>query len=73
MNVYSHFHSYIILGTSKSEKDLEAMLNDAPGQLNFTVFLSMMGEKIKGKFINQSQKIYIINQPDLIHTTQLHD
>ncbi|XP_077966380.1 myosin regulatory light chain, smooth muscle isoform X2 [Styela clava] len=40
--------TYASLGAVKKEKDLEAMLNDAPGQLNFTVFLSMMGEKIKG-------------------------
>ena len=35
-------------GNVRSDKDLDEMLQQAPGQLNFTVFLSMMGDKIKG-------------------------
>lgn len=30
------------------------MLDQAPGQLNFTVFLAMMGDKIKGKTTSES-------------------
>jgi len=37
-----------LAGITKSSGDLEAMIEEAPGQLNFTVFLSMMGDKIKG-------------------------
>jgi len=40
---------FIITGNMKKEKELEEMLSQAPGQLNFTVFLAMMGDKIKGK------------------------
>ncbi|XP_002125107.2 myosin regulatory light chain, smooth muscle isoform X1 [Ciona intestinalis] len=40
--------TYASLGNIKSEAELEKMMEDAPGQLNFTVFLSMMGDKIKG-------------------------
>ncbi|CAK8689666.1 myosin regulatory light chain, smooth muscle-like isoform X2 [Clavelina lepadiformis] len=40
--------TYASLGNVRSDKDLDEMLQQAPGQLNFTVFLSMMGDKIKG-------------------------
>ena len=38
----------VLTGNIKSDKELEEMLSQAPGQLNFTVFLAMMGDKIKG-------------------------
>lgn len=31
------------------EGDLESMLAEAPGLLNFTMFLSIFGERIMGK------------------------
>uniref|UniRef100_H2YXU8 EF-hand domain-containing protein n=1 Tax=Ciona savignyi TaxID=51511 RepID=H2YXU8_CIOSA len=40
--------TYASLGNVKSAAELEKMMEDAPGPLNFTVFLSMMGDKIKG-------------------------
>ena len=33
-------------------EELDAMIKEAPGPINFTVFLTMFGEKLKGKFDN---------------------
>lgn len=30
-------------------EELDAMIKEAPGPINFTVFLTMFGEKLKGK------------------------
>lgn len=32
-------------------EELEAMVKEAPGPINFTVFLTMFGEKLKGKYL----------------------
>lgn len=39
-----------ILHTGKNPNDdyLEAMMNEAPGPINFTMFLTMFGEKLNG-------------------------
>lgn len=31
-------------------EELEEMLHEAPGPINFTVFLTMFGEKLKGGY-----------------------
>lgn len=36
------------LGRTPDEKDLQAMLKEAPGPLNFTMFLSLFSEKLSG-------------------------
>jgi len=36
------------LGKNPTEKDVDAMINDAPGPLNFTMFLTLFGEKLNG-------------------------
>ena len=36
------------LGKNPSDGDLEAMINEAPGPLNFTMFLTLFGEKLNG-------------------------
>uniref|UniRef100_UPI00398ECCE7 myosin regulatory light chain 11-like n=1 Tax=Pristiophorus japonicus TaxID=55135 RepID=UPI00398ECCE7 len=33
--------------------ELDAMIKEASGPINFTVFLTMFGEKLKGEFISQ--------------------
>lgn len=38
------------LGRIVSEDDLQNMLSEAPGLLNFTMFLSIFGERIMGEF-----------------------
>lgn len=32
-------------------EELEAMVKEASGPINFTVFLTMFGEKLKGQFV----------------------
>lgn len=36
------------LGKNPSDRELEDMLNQAPGPINFTMFLTMFGEKLTG-------------------------
>lgn len=31
-------------------EEIDEMIKEAPGPINFTVFLTMFGEKLKGKF-----------------------
>lgn len=36
------------MGKNPSDEYLEAMMNEAPGPINFTMFLTMFGEKLNG-------------------------
>lgn len=36
------------LGQMMSDSELEAMIKEAPGAINFTMFLTLMGEKLNG-------------------------
>ena len=45
------------LGNIKSDKELDEMLAQAPGQLNFTIFLAMMGDKIKGEKLERKRLV----------------
>ncbi|ELT88589.1 hypothetical protein CAPTEDRAFT_166360 [Capitella teleta] len=36
------------LGKNPKDNDLEEMINEAPGPLNFTMFLTLFGEKLNG-------------------------
>ncbi|XP_078081354.1 myosin regulatory light chain 2B, cardiac muscle isoform-like [Mustelus asterias] len=40
--------TFAALGLTTKSEDLDAMLSEAPGAINFTVFLTMFGEKLKG-------------------------
>ena len=35
-------------GKAPTDKDLDGMMNEAPGPINFTMFLTMFGEKLNG-------------------------
>lgn len=39
---------YASLGRQADEKDLKAMLDESPGPLNFTTFLTLFGERLGG-------------------------
>lgn len=39
---------FIYTGKNPNEDYLEAMMNEAPGPINFTMFLTMFGEKLNG-------------------------
>jgi len=41
---------YATLGSIASESQIDAMLKEAPGPINFTVFLTLFGERLTGKF-----------------------
>ena len=37
------------LGKDPTDEYLEAMMNEAPGAINFTMFLTLFGERLQGK------------------------
>lgn len=41
--------SNCVAGLNPDQKSMETMLKDCPGQLNFTSFLTLFGEKLHGK------------------------
>lgn len=43
-------HSSLIGRMNVKNEELEEMIKEAPGAINFTVFLTMFGEKLKGKW-----------------------
>lgn len=43
-------HSDTVIGRlNVKQEEIDEMLKEAPGPINFTVFLTMFGEKLKGK------------------------
>lgn len=38
----------ILIGKNPTDAYLDAMMNEAPGPINFTMFLTMFGEKLNG-------------------------
>lgn len=43
-------HSDTLVGRlNVKQEEIDEMLKEAPGPINFTVFLTMFGEKLKGK------------------------
>jgi len=38
----------VCVGKNPTDQSLEAMMNEAPGPINFTMFLTMFGEKLNG-------------------------
>lgn len=41
-------YSHLFPGKNPTDEYLEAMMNEAPGPINFTMFLTMFGEKLNG-------------------------
>lgn len=46
----------MISGRDPDVKTLESMVAEAPGPLNFTMFLTLFGEKTKGEFFKNRKK-----------------
>lgn len=44
----------ILTGLCPSDKTLQDMVKEAPGQLNFTMFLSLFSEKLSGKWVTSA-------------------
>lgn len=40
--------NFLILGKNPADDFLEGMMNDAPGPINFTMFLTLFGERLQG-------------------------
>lgn len=53
-SLISHFYFTVnnmyllLLGKNPTDEYLEAMMNEAPGPINFTMFLTLFGEKLQG-------------------------
>ena len=47
-----------IAGRDPDYKMLQTMIKEAPGPLNFTMFLMLFGEKVKGEFRSDEIKAY---------------
>lgn len=41
-------------------EELEAMVKEASGPINFTVFLTMFGEKLKGELFQSSDLVILL-------------
>lgn len=39
---------FLFVGKNPTDEYLDAMMNEAPGPINFTMFLTMFGEKLNG-------------------------
>ena len=39
------------LGKDPTDEYLEAMMNEAPGAINFTMFLTLFGERLQGQLV----------------------
>lgn len=49
LNKRLHFFFFLPnTGKNPTDEYLEAMMNEAPGPINFTMFLTMFGEKLNG-------------------------
>lgn len=46
--IQSLHKSWIFLGKDPTDDYLEGMMNDAPGPINFTMFLTLFGERLQG-------------------------
>lgn len=49
------------------DKELEDMLKEATGPINFTMFLNLFGEKLHGENIKEPTQLYTLR---LIHWTE---
>lgn len=55
MSVYVNFimvtkitDYFLIIGKNPTDEYLDAMMNEAPGPINFTMFLTLFGERLQG-------------------------
>lgn len=49
------------MGKNPTDEYLEAMMNEAPGPINFTMFLTLFGERLQGKRTTSFAGVFIIN------------
>lgn len=52
-NYYNLVHTFFYIFKGRlnvKNEELDEMLKEAPGPINFTVFLTMFGEKLKGLY-----------------------
>ena len=69
-------HLTHILGREPDPAVLKRMLDESPGQLNFTHFLSLFGEKLHGKVLRHKVVLCMQNGGIYIVTytlSQMHD
>lgn len=45
-------YPYICVGQEPDDKTVDGMMSEAPGPLNFTMFLTLFGEKLNGMYLN---------------------
>lgn len=48
ISLWSFKYTNIILGKNPTDHYLDEMMNCAPGPINFTMFLTMFGQKLQG-------------------------
>jgi Ca2+-binding EF-hand superfamily protein len=65
------------LGQNAMDEEIDAMINEAPGSINFTMFLTLMGEKMSGTDpeheIIQAFQCFDENNVGYIHTDTLRE
>ena len=69
--------TFINLGRMETDETLQAMIDEAPGQLNFTVFLTLFGERLHGTdpedVIKNAFGCFDIDNSGKIHEDRLKD
>lgn len=60
-----HLMSYLQGRVSVPEEELEAMLQEGKGPINFTVFLTLFGEKLNGESVSFTSESPEVSKPDL--------
>lgn len=58
---------YAMMGSVASDSQIDTMLKEAPGPINFTVFLTLFGERLTGLLFCDSNIISIILKNRLIY------
>lgn len=50
--------SMYLLGQEPGDQVIDGMMNEAPGPLNFTMFLTLFGEKLTGNLFSCALAVY---------------
>lgn len=49
----------VLSGQEPNDSVVDGMMSEAPGPLNFTMFLTLFGEKLTGKHIQNAYSLYM--------------
>ena len=56
---YPCYYTCTCVGQEPDDKTVDAMMSEAPGPLNFTMFLTLFGEKLNGLYLTSRDVIIV--------------